>query len=157
VSPNAPRTDAGIYWGYTVRLANTFGAVFTESPYKVGWIIIWHGQMFWSYLTPLCSWIHNLILLAVLKRLSHLILQYKDFRIPGPTACLKMLYIYIYISRPWQPWMCSHPIHAQTSQELIRWILVVSETVVASYIIAYKFWIRVELISDILLLISQSC
>ncbi|XP_065919026.1 putative methyltransferase C9orf114 isoform X2 [Dysidea avara] len=37
VSPNAPRTDAGIYWGYTVRLANTFGAVFTESSYKDGY------------------------------------------------------------------------------------------------------------------------
>jgi len=42
VSPNAPRTDAGLYWGYSVRLANTFGAVFTESPYKVGLSVVVH-------------------------------------------------------------------------------------------------------------------
>lgn len=35
VSPTAPRQEAGLYWGYSVRLANSFGAVFTESPHKV--------------------------------------------------------------------------------------------------------------------------
>ncbi|XP_052764247.1 putative methyltransferase C9orf114 [Mya arenaria] len=33
VSPSEPRTQAGLYWGYTVRLAGSLGAVFTESPY----------------------------------------------------------------------------------------------------------------------------
>ena len=37
VSPSAPRTEQGLYWGYTVRLAPSFGAVFTQSPYKDGY------------------------------------------------------------------------------------------------------------------------
>lgn len=35
VPPVTPTTTCGLYWGYTVRLAQSFGAVFTESPYKV--------------------------------------------------------------------------------------------------------------------------
>ncbi len=35
VSPSTPRTEGGLYWGYRVRMAGTFGAVFTESPFKV--------------------------------------------------------------------------------------------------------------------------
>ncbi|XP_073496210.1 putative methyltransferase C9orf114 homolog [Phyllobates terribilis] len=34
VSPQHPRTEAGIYWGYRVRLASCLSAVFTECPYK---------------------------------------------------------------------------------------------------------------------------
>lgn len=34
VSPSDPRTEKGIYWGYTVRLARTFGAVFTQCPFE---------------------------------------------------------------------------------------------------------------------------
>ena len=35
--PSQPRTEEGLYWGYTVRLAHTFSAVFTKSPYKHGY------------------------------------------------------------------------------------------------------------------------
>lgn len=35
VSPSIPRVESGVYWGYTVRFAHSFGAVFTESPYEV--------------------------------------------------------------------------------------------------------------------------
>lgn len=34
VSPSEPRTEKGLYWGYNVRLAQTFGAVFTQCPFK---------------------------------------------------------------------------------------------------------------------------
>lgn len=34
VSPSEPRVKAGLYWGYSVRLACSLGAVFTECPYK---------------------------------------------------------------------------------------------------------------------------
>lgn len=34
VSPSEPRTHAGLYWGYTVRLASSIGAVFTDCPFK---------------------------------------------------------------------------------------------------------------------------
>jgi len=37
VSPSAPREQAGLYWGYTVRNAMSFKAVFTESNYKEGY------------------------------------------------------------------------------------------------------------------------
>ncbi|KAL6820957.1 putative RNA methyltransferase [Trichoderma sp. SZMC 28015] len=37
VHPHAPRTEAGFYWGYTVRQANSLSAVFTESPYEGGY------------------------------------------------------------------------------------------------------------------------
>ena len=37
VAPTAPRKDADLYWGYNVRLAECFGHVFTESPYKDGY------------------------------------------------------------------------------------------------------------------------
>ncbi|XP_060578148.1 putative methyltransferase C9orf114 homolog [Ruditapes philippinarum] len=34
VPPSEPRTHAGLYWGYSVRLASSIGAVFTECSYK---------------------------------------------------------------------------------------------------------------------------
>ncbi|KAL4216558.1 putative methyltransferase C9orf114 [Mactra antiquata] len=34
VPPSEPTTHTGVYWGYTVRLASSLGAVFTECPYK---------------------------------------------------------------------------------------------------------------------------
>ena len=37
VSPSEPRTEKGLYWGYTVRLAQTFGTVFTQCPFKDGY------------------------------------------------------------------------------------------------------------------------
>ena len=37
VSPSEPRTEMGLYWGYNVRLAQTFGAVFTQCPFKDGY------------------------------------------------------------------------------------------------------------------------
>lgn len=37
MSPSAPRTECGLYWGYNVRVAPSFGAVFTQSPYTDGY------------------------------------------------------------------------------------------------------------------------
>ena len=37
VPPSEPRTDAGLYWGYSVRLASSLGSVFTNCPYKDGY------------------------------------------------------------------------------------------------------------------------
>ncbi|XP_072227515.1 putative methyltransferase C9orf114 homolog [Leuresthes tenuis] len=37
VAPHVPRTQGGLYWGYTVRLASCLSSVFTESPYKDGY------------------------------------------------------------------------------------------------------------------------
>uniref|UniRef100_A0A1A8L6V0 28S rRNA (uridine-N(3))-methyltransferase n=1 Tax=Nothobranchius pienaari TaxID=704102 RepID=A0A1A8L6V0_9TELE len=37
VAPHVPRTEGGLYWGYTVRLASCLSSVFTESPYKEGY------------------------------------------------------------------------------------------------------------------------
>lgn len=37
VSPSEPRTIAGVYWGYTVRVAPDLSSVFTGSPYKDGY------------------------------------------------------------------------------------------------------------------------
>nr|XP_032832330.1 putative methyltransferase C9orf114 homolog isoform X2 [Petromyzon marinus] len=37
VAPHVPRTRAGIYWGYTVRLASGLGDVFTGCPFKGGY------------------------------------------------------------------------------------------------------------------------
>nr|XP_057919432.1 putative methyltransferase C9orf114 homolog [Doryrhamphus excisus] len=37
VAPHIPRTIGGLYWGYTVRLASSLSAVFTESPYREGY------------------------------------------------------------------------------------------------------------------------
>lgn len=37
VSPAAPREEGGLYWGYSIRLARSLGAVFTEYPYKEGY------------------------------------------------------------------------------------------------------------------------
>ncbi|XP_041368516.1 putative methyltransferase C9orf114 [Gigantopelta aegis] len=37
VAPSTPRTSAGLYWGYSVRLALSLGAVFSECPYKHGY------------------------------------------------------------------------------------------------------------------------
>uniref|UniRef100_A0A672IBM3 28S rRNA (uridine-N(3))-methyltransferase n=1 Tax=Salarias fasciatus TaxID=181472 RepID=A0A672IBM3_SALFA len=37
VAPHVPRSEGGLYWGYSVRLASCFSAVFTESPFKEGY------------------------------------------------------------------------------------------------------------------------
>ncbi|XP_068191788.1 putative methyltransferase C9orf114 homolog isoform X3 [Antennarius striatus] len=37
VSPQAPRSRRGLYWGYSVRLAACLSAVFSESPYQDGY------------------------------------------------------------------------------------------------------------------------
>ncbi|XP_067826065.1 putative methyltransferase C9orf114 homolog isoform X2 [Heptranchias perlo] len=37
VAPHVPRTESGLYWGYTVRLASCLSAVFTECPFKDGY------------------------------------------------------------------------------------------------------------------------
>lgn len=36
VAPNVPRKETGVYWGYSVRLANSLSQVFSQSPYKNG-------------------------------------------------------------------------------------------------------------------------
>ncbi len=36
VSPSLPRTEAGYYWGYSVRIASSLSKVFTQCPYKDG-------------------------------------------------------------------------------------------------------------------------
>jgi len=40
VAPSAPKTEAGLYWGYATRLAANLSAVFTESPYVSGYDLI---------------------------------------------------------------------------------------------------------------------
>lgn len=35
VSPVTPQRESGTYWGYSVRFAHSFGAVFTEAPFEV--------------------------------------------------------------------------------------------------------------------------
>ncbi|TKA70951.1 hypothetical protein B0A49_04646 [Cryomyces minteri] len=37
VSPDAPREEAGYYWGYTVRQCSSISSIFTESPYDGGY------------------------------------------------------------------------------------------------------------------------
>ncbi|XP_028827201.1 putative methyltransferase C9orf114 homolog [Denticeps clupeoides] len=37
VPPHVPRTEAGLYWGYSVRLASCLSAVLTECPFKEGY------------------------------------------------------------------------------------------------------------------------
>ncbi|KAK5107736.1 hypothetical protein LTR62_000712 [Meristemomyces frigidus] len=37
VSPDAPREEAGYYWGYSVRQSSSLSTVFTESPYDGGY------------------------------------------------------------------------------------------------------------------------
>ncbi|XP_043593533.1 putative methyltransferase C9orf114 homolog [Bombus pyrosoma] len=37
VPPDVPRSDTGIYWGYTVRLANNLTEALTQCPYKNGY------------------------------------------------------------------------------------------------------------------------
>ncbi|XP_031433269.1 putative methyltransferase C9orf114 homolog isoform X1 [Clupea harengus] len=39
VAPHVPRTEKGLYWGYTVRLASCLSGVFTECPFKEGYDI----------------------------------------------------------------------------------------------------------------------
>ncbi|KAI1279541.1 putative methyltransferase C9orf114 [Halotydeus destructor] len=34
VAPSSPRTVLGLYWGYTVRIAGSLSAVYSESPFK---------------------------------------------------------------------------------------------------------------------------
>jgi predicted SPOUT superfamily RNA methylase MTH1 len=37
VDPSLPREEAGYYWGYSVRIASSLSAVFTESPFEDGY------------------------------------------------------------------------------------------------------------------------
>lgn len=38
VSLTTPRAETGVYWGYTVRIAHNLTQVFTQSPYKNGYV-----------------------------------------------------------------------------------------------------------------------
>lgn len=38
VAPSAPREEAGLYWGYTTRVAKNLAEVFSGCPFKVGWL-----------------------------------------------------------------------------------------------------------------------
>lgn len=40
VAPTLPRTERGLYWGYTTRVATTLSAVFDECPYEVRWVAV---------------------------------------------------------------------------------------------------------------------
>ncbi|XP_018332387.1 putative methyltransferase C9orf114 homolog [Agrilus planipennis] len=40
VSPHTPRQETGVYWGYTVRLAESVSHIFSESPYKDGYDLL---------------------------------------------------------------------------------------------------------------------
>lgn len=37
LSPQQPRLEAGVYWGYTVRMAKSFSDIFSKSSYKNGY------------------------------------------------------------------------------------------------------------------------
>ena len=37
VSPSEPREKRGLYWGYSVRLADSLSTVFSQCPYKGGY------------------------------------------------------------------------------------------------------------------------
>lgn len=37
VSPQQPRLETGVYWGYTVRIAKSFSDIFTKSDYENGY------------------------------------------------------------------------------------------------------------------------
>ncbi|CAG9772423.1 unnamed protein product [Ceutorhynchus assimilis] len=37
VSPNLPRSETGVYWGYNVRIANSLSKIFSQCPYKEGY------------------------------------------------------------------------------------------------------------------------
>ncbi|KAG7308064.1 hypothetical protein JYU34_006706 [Plutella xylostella] len=37
VSLATPRAETGVYWGYTVRIANSLGQIFSQCPYKNGY------------------------------------------------------------------------------------------------------------------------
>lgn len=38
VAPTVPRSETGVYWGYTVRVAKTLSEIFSQSPYKNGYV-----------------------------------------------------------------------------------------------------------------------
>ncbi|KAF4516968.1 hypothetical protein B566_EDAN005569 [Ephemera danica] len=40
VSPTTPQLQTGTYWGYSVRLASSLGAVFTQCPYPEGYDVL---------------------------------------------------------------------------------------------------------------------
>lgn len=42
----APRIEAGVYWGYNVRLASTLSEVFSQCPYETGFVKF---ILFWKY------------------------------------------------------------------------------------------------------------
>lgn len=37
VSPSLPSAETGVYWGYTVRIAQSLGEVFSQAPYSKGY------------------------------------------------------------------------------------------------------------------------
>jgi len=40
VAPSAPKTEAGLYWGYATRLAANLSDVFAQCPYVGGYDLI---------------------------------------------------------------------------------------------------------------------
>jgi hypothetical protein len=40
VSPSEPREKKGLYWGYTVRLAESLSGVFSKCPFQGGYDLV---------------------------------------------------------------------------------------------------------------------
>lgn len=66
VSQITPRAETGVYWGYTVRIANNLSQVFTQSPYKDGYVEL-------LFLSQLLTYDNNIILTNQLCSLSGMI------------------------------------------------------------------------------------
>ncbi|KXL45561.1 hypothetical protein M433DRAFT_142719 [Acidomyces richmondensis BFW] len=93
VAPDSPRREAGYYWGYDVRQAESLSAVFTECPYDGGYDISIgtseRGSVASSILHPGCNsyveptWNHLLVVFGGVAGLEAALLVDEELKSTG--------------------------------------------------------------------------
>ncbi|XP_007256611.2 putative methyltransferase C9orf114 homolog [Astyanax mexicanus] len=88
VAPHVPRTEAGQYWGYSVRLASCLSAVMTECPFKDGYDLTIGTSEKGSNadLTPLPQFRHMLVVFGGLQGLEASVEADSNLEVTDPSV-----------------------------------------------------------------------
>ncbi|XP_017580710.1 putative methyltransferase C9orf114 homolog [Pygocentrus nattereri] len=88
VAPHVPRTEGGLYWGYSVRLASCLSAVMTECPFKDGYDLTIGTSERGSDAdpTPLPPFRHMLVVFGGLKGLEESVATDPNLDVTDPSV-----------------------------------------------------------------------
>ncbi|KAJ8682473.1 hypothetical protein QAD02_018265 [Eretmocerus hayati] len=89
VPPSLPRAETGIYWGYTVRLANSLSDIFVKCPYSGGYDLLIgtsdKGTSIDDIEGKSCTYKHGLIVFGGLAGIEEAIEADSNFNVDDPS------------------------------------------------------------------------